>query len=263
MSCSSTKALPAGLRAVGAHAFEAPQRKRSRDLGVIGDQRLVAARVDDELVVEALGIGEQQTAAVESLRLDAVVAEARRPEADRLGRRDTPDDAVHHARTRTARHRARVLEERQVGAGLGVLVTVEQVIDGRIVLVDGLRGHPQAEHARVEVDVARRVAGDRGDVVDAVEGHDWSFGAERRKIIARASIAKFVPASLRTGSQRRGRTTSALPPPRRTGSAAASRPCPSRNSIPVAAPISARRRPSARPRTRARARRAPQPRASR
>ena len=36
-----------------------------------------------------------------------------------------------------------------------------------------------------------------------------------------------------------GLTTIALPPPRRTGSAAASRRSPPRNSIPVAAPISA------------------------
>ena len=72
---------------------------------------------------------------------------------------------------RAARPRARVLEEGQVGAGAALLVGVEQVVDGRIVLVDGLLDHPQPEHARVEVDVARRVAGDRGDVVDAVEVH--------------------------------------------------------------------------------------------
>jgi hypothetical protein len=45
------------------------------------------------------------------------------------------------------------------------------VIDGRIVLVDSLGGHPQAEDARVEVDVARRVACDGGDVMDAFEVH--------------------------------------------------------------------------------------------
>ena len=70
-----------------------------------------------------------------------------------------------------ARDRARVLEEREVGAGAAVLVAVEQVVDARVVLVDRLGGQPQAEHARVEVDVARRVARDRGDVVDAVESH--------------------------------------------------------------------------------------------
>ena len=34
-----------------------------------------------------------------------------------------------------------------------------------------------AEHARVEVEIARRVAGDRGDVVDAFESHDASIGS--------------------------------------------------------------------------------------
>jgi len=45
------------------------------------------------------------------------------------------------------------------------------VVDAGRVLVDRLLDHPQAEGARVEVDVSLCVAGDRGDVVDAFELH--------------------------------------------------------------------------------------------
>jgi hypothetical protein len=64
-----------------------------------------------------------------------------------------------------------VLEERDVGAGIPLLVGVEKVIDGRVVLVDGLLHEPQAECARVEVDVRRRVAADGRHVMHAVEPH--------------------------------------------------------------------------------------------
>ena len=67
--------------------------------------------------------------------------------------------------------RARVLEEGEVGARAALLVRVEEVVDGRIVLVDGLLHQAQAEHARVEVDVAGGVARDGGDVVDPLEPH--------------------------------------------------------------------------------------------
>jgi hypothetical protein len=78
---------------------------------------------------------------------------------------------MHHAGAGAAGDRVRVLEEGEVGAGAGVLVAVEEVVDARIVLVDGLGGQPQAQHARVEIDVAARVSGDRADVVDAFELH--------------------------------------------------------------------------------------------
>ena len=45
------------------------------------------------------------------------------------------------------------------------------MVDGRVVLVDGLLHEAQAEHARVEVDVAGGVAGDGRDVVDPLEPH--------------------------------------------------------------------------------------------
>jgi hypothetical protein len=82
---------------------------------------------------------------------------------------------MHHARARAARDGARILEEGQIGAGIAILVGIEKVIDGRVVLIDRLLDHAQTEHARVEVDVSRGVAGDRGDVVNALERHGRFF----------------------------------------------------------------------------------------
>ena len=67
--------------------------------------------------------------------------------------------------------RARVLEERDVVAGAALLVAVEEVVDGRVVLVDALLDEPQAQQARVELDVAGGVPGDCGYVVDTFELH--------------------------------------------------------------------------------------------
>jgi hypothetical protein len=53
------------------------------------------------------------------------------------------------------------------------------VVNGRIVLVDRLRGQSQPENARVEVEISLRVAGDRGDVVNALEPHVNSLSAVR------------------------------------------------------------------------------------
>ena len=52
--------------------------------------------------------------------------------------------------------------------GVAALVGEEEVVDGRVVLVDRFLDQPQAQHPRVEVDVALSVLGDRGYVVDAL-----------------------------------------------------------------------------------------------
>jgi hypothetical protein len=88
-----------------------------------------------------------------------------------------------HARARPAAPRARVLEEGDVGAGAPVLVGVEEVVDGRVVLVDRLLHEPEPEHADVEVHVSGRVARDRGDVVDAVQLHRSSRRWSLRQMI--------------------------------------------------------------------------------
>ncbi len=132
-----------------------------------GGQRAVVGDVEDELVLEALGIREQQRI-VAHLRRDAVVLEVLLPELKRLGRGDPPDDSVDHPGAGNTRRRSRVLEEREIHARRAVLVAVEQVVDRGFVLVDGALDHAHAQHACVELDVARGVAGDRADVVDSV-----------------------------------------------------------------------------------------------
>jgi len=54
------------------------------------------------------------------------------------------------------------------------------VVHGRVVLVDRLLDEPEPERAGVELDVLRRVARDRGDVVDAFELHGSLHTTERR-----------------------------------------------------------------------------------
>src|SRR6185295_19824057 len=58
------------------------------------------------------------------------------------------------------------------------LVGVEEVVDGRVVLVHRFLDEPEAEDANVEVDVARSVGGDARDVVDTLELHQ-PFGLYR------------------------------------------------------------------------------------
>ena len=61
-----------------------------------------------------------------------------------------------------------------------MLVAVVEVVDVGLVEVHGLLDQPQPEHARVEVDVARRVGGDRRDVVQALECHAVNGSGARR-----------------------------------------------------------------------------------
>ena len=135
---------------VRAHALEALQRELARDLRVVGDQRLVGNVRDDELVPQALGVGEADDVAVP---LDAQPL-AQKSSASAEPTRQTTVCTMPGARA--AGRGARVLEERDVGAGRALLVGVEEVVDGRVVLVDGLLHEPQPEHAGVEVDVPGR-----------------------------------------------------------------------------------------------------------
>ena len=101
----------------------------------------------------------------------ALAARALGPEVERLLGGDAEDDAVHHPVAGAAARRARVLEEGDVGAGAAALVGIEEVVDGRVVLVHRLLHEPQPERARIELDVRRRIAGDARDVVDSFEAH--------------------------------------------------------------------------------------------
>ena len=170
--------------AVRAHRVEALQRVLGRDLGVLGAERLVDTGAHGQLVPQALEVGEAQGVAV-ALGLDALGGEPRLPEVERRGRADARDDRVDHAGAGAAGDRARVLEERQLRARAPTLVGVEQVVDARVVLVDGLGRQPQPEDARIEIEVPRRVPGDRGDVVDAFEVQRiWVWGLENGRFFA-------------------------------------------------------------------------------
>ena len=134
---------------------------------MLRDERLVVRLHDRELEPHPFGILEAESTLGPLGRVESLL-----PEVERLFRADPPDDRVHHAGARMAAPRAGILEERDVRAGASLLVRVEEVIDGRIVLVDRLLDESQAEHAGVEVDVAWRVGGDQRDVVDTFQPHE-------------------------------------------------------------------------------------------
>src|SRR5439155_25520870 len=146
------------VEGVGANGVESLQRDLAGHLRVVGDQRLVARLDEQELVPEALGIRKQERG-VAALGRDTLGAEALLPKGERVLRGDAPGDAVDHAGARGAAPRAGIFEEGDVGARIAPLVAVEEVVDGRVILVDALLDEPQAQDARVEVDVARRVRG--------------------------------------------------------------------------------------------------------
>src|SRR6185312_66626 len=112
-----------------------------------------------ELELEALRVAEDQTR-VAPFGRDAGLAQSLLPEVERLGRGNPPHDAVDHPRACLPSARARVLEEGDVRAGRADLVRVEEVVNGRVVLVDSLLHHPQTQRSGVELDVARRVRRD-------------------------------------------------------------------------------------------------------
>ncbi len=152
------------------HRVEALQRDarpESRDAPRGAARR---RRRDDEPVAEPSG-SSNVSAGVVACRLRLRARKPRLPEVERLApsRRATAPCAP--SRAGSAAPDARVLEERDVAARRSVLVRVEEVVDGRVVLVDRLLHEPQPENARVEVDVSRRVAGDARHVMDAVERH--------------------------------------------------------------------------------------------
>ena len=98
---------------------------------MVGDQRLVGDLGDDELVLEALGVGEAQAL--------ALAARARRPAAASRSAQKSSASAEPTRQTirwtipAPARPRGapRELEEGDVGAGVALLVGVEEVVDAR------------------------------------------------------------------------------------------------------------------------------------
>jgi hypothetical protein len=76
-----------------------------------------------------------------------------------------------HPGPRPARSRARIFEERDVRAWGPFLIRVEEVVDGRIVLVDRLLNHPEPQRAGVEAHVLGSVPGDAGHMMNAFQLH--------------------------------------------------------------------------------------------
>ena len=163
----------------GADAVEALEGDVGRDLGVARHERLVGRLRDHELEAEAFGVVEAETGSLAG-GPSPVLPEPRLPEVERLLRGDPERDSVHHPGARPSAARTGVLEERDVRARAALLVGVEQVIDGRVVLVDRFLHEPEPEHAGVERDVARRVARDARHVVNPLELHRASRNRARR-----------------------------------------------------------------------------------
>ena len=135
---------------------------------MLGEQRRVVDGRHDEAVTKPLGVLERQPCAIagNGVRFGC---EPTLPEVERRAGGDAPLHRVHHPGAGAAPPHARVLEERDVAARRARLVGVEEVVDGRIVLVDRLLHHPEPEDTRVEVDVPRSIARDARDVMEAVE----------------------------------------------------------------------------------------------
>src|SRR3712207_865634 len=123
---------------VGPHAVEALERVLGRDLGMLGDQWLVGYVQDRQLVPESLRVREPKSVAV-ALRRNALAGQPLGPEVERAGAAHAPNDPMDHARAGAAGGDTGIFEERQVQPGRGVFIAVEEVVDGGVVLVDGLR----------------------------------------------------------------------------------------------------------------------------
>ena len=153
---------------VGADARESLKREAIGDLGMQCGERCIRGGRGDQLETESFRVVEAQPA-VFADRLQSRPSQPRRPEVERLLRGHAKADAVDHPRAGAAAHQARILEKGEIGARAAVLVRIEQVVDARVVLVDGLLDEPEAHDACVEQDVAGRVGGDGADVMDSVE----------------------------------------------------------------------------------------------
>ena len=67
--------------------------------------------------------------------------------------------------------RGRKIEEREVGAGIGFAVGIEQMIGADVVLVDGLLDQPHAEQAGVESEIFARFRRYRRQMVNPGQLH--------------------------------------------------------------------------------------------
>ena len=191
-SASSRPRLVSWGGAVGADRVEAAQRQLRRNLRVICDQRLILGRYHRQFVIEPLGVGEAQRP-LEPLRLDPVALQALLPKGKRvLGRPPARRSGGPSPAPARPGGTPGVLKEGEVRSGAALLVGEEEVIDGRVVLVDGLLDQAEAEHSRVEVDVALGVLGYRGYVVDSLELHPVTYSILRMSRGRRRTVKALV-----------------------------------------------------------------------
>ncbi len=156
---------------VGAHGVEALQRHLGRDVGVLGHQRGVVGGVHDQLVRQALGVGEAQ--AGRRCACVSTPSPSRRSAQKSSASLDPTRETTRWTMPSPACPGAAPGYSKKVRSapGRALLVRVEEVVDGGVVLVHGLLHQAQSQHPRVEVEVALRVPGDGRDVVDAFELH--------------------------------------------------------------------------------------------
>src|SRR5207247_2749911 len=102
------------------------------------------------------------------------------PEPERILGAHAKADPVDHAGAGASPSQARVLEEGEVSAWAAVLVRIEEVVNRRVVLVDGLLDQAQAHDTGVKAHVPRRVGGDGTDVMDSVQVVHLAYLLPRR-----------------------------------------------------------------------------------
>ena len=139
---------------------------------MVGDQRLVAAGVDRQLVLEALEVAEAKSIAL-AIAVEPISSQALGPELERIGGANAPDDSVDRAVSSSAGSSVRELEEGEVSARTSLLVGVEQVIHAGLVLIHRLLHHAQAHEAGIKIDVALGIGRDARYVVNAFEPHPF------------------------------------------------------------------------------------------
>src|SRR5690242_15651020 len=125
---------------------------------------------------------------------DAKRVEALHPPVERVAIRRAQQNPGDGSRAVACGASVGPVEEGQLGARVAVLVTIEEVVSRDIVLVDGLLDQPHTQYLGVERDIARRVAGDGGDVVQPADPHIFCG----RLYLAHHFASNSSPTSART-----------------------------------------------------------------
>ena len=150
------------------HAGEPLQGELLGNLGMSRHERLILSRAGDELETETLRVFEPETVVFDR-GFQPGRLQAPRPELEGFLGTHPKADPMDHPRARTSAHEAWILEKCQVRTGAAIFVSVEEVVDGRVVLVDRLLDQSQAHDPGIELEVPGCVGGDGADVVDSVQ----------------------------------------------------------------------------------------------